>query len=429
VDKNSLRIEELFLQNYRVRVPAFCGDARWPQNLKAAGLQHELCQGVVALTDVNETNLKIAITAKLLHPNIRVICRADSHEIEKNMKSFGTDHIFDPFDTFAEHLSMAIKSPSLHLIWSWLSVDRDPPLPEPLKPTIDRPWIVCGYGRFGKAVYQRLRDAGVRCVVIEATPERTGFPPGTYVVGRGTEAATLQQAGIHQASGLVAGTDNDANNLSIIMTAREMNRDLFVVARQNFEHNLELFEATRVDVVMHPSSIIANRIQLILGTPLLAEFLQRASYQNDDWACELVSRVSGVMEENNALDVWQVAIDCQDAYAVYELIDQGVEVCLRDLLTEFHPSEAPLQAIPLLLKREYDKLVLPEHSALLAKGDRILFCGANSVRREMEWFINNVHSLARDERSDVLKWMSGLVSRFVAGTDRVADDGNRTGTV
>ena len=41
--------------------------------------------------------------------------------------------------------------------------------------------------------------------------------------------------------GLVAGTDDDANNLSIVMTARELNDKLFVIARQNREENQELF--------------------------------------------------------------------------------------------------------------------------------------------------------------------------------------------
>ena len=66
--------------------------------------------GVVALTDSNEVNLKIALTAKLLNPKIKVICRADSHDVEANMASFGTDHIIDPFETFAQYLMSRFRS-------------------------------------------------------------------------------------------------------------------------------------------------------------------------------------------------------------------------------------------------------------------------------------------------------------------------------
>jgi voltage-gated potassium channel len=68
------------------------------------------------------------------------------------------------------------------------------------------------------------------------------MPPEGVVQGRGTEAETLEQADIQRAVGLVAGTDDDANNLSIIMTARTLNPELFVVARENHLDNQELFE-------------------------------------------------------------------------------------------------------------------------------------------------------------------------------------------
>ena len=99
-----------------------------------AGLKHPLCAGVVALTNSNEANLKIAITAKLLHPEVEVICRADSHDIEANMASFGTDHIIDPFDTFALHLATAIQAPCLSLLQEWLSLGQSDLLKEPVYP-------------------------------------------------------------------------------------------------------------------------------------------------------------------------------------------------------------------------------------------------------------------------------------------------------
>jgi voltage-gated potassium channel len=88
------------------------------------------------LTNVNEVNLKIAIAAKLMHPRIQVICRADSHDVEANMASFGTDHIYDPFDIFALHLAIAIEAPCLVLMEDWLTglsgePSRSPSIPPP----------------------------------------------------------------------------------------------------------------------------------------------------------------------------------------------------------------------------------------------------------------------------------------------------------
>ena len=109
VDSDDERTKVIQLQELRESVPALHGDASLTLHLQEAGLQHPACIGVVALTDDNEANLKIAITAKLLNPSTKVICRSDSHDIEANMASFGTDHIVDPFDTFASHLAVAFR--------------------------------------------------------------------------------------------------------------------------------------------------------------------------------------------------------------------------------------------------------------------------------------------------------------------------------
>ncbi len=156
VEIDSFRSNMVMLDNLRDDVPALNGDAQKPVHLQDAGLQNPLCQAVVAVTNDNEVNLKIAITSKLLHPDINVICRADSHDIEKNMASFDTNYIVDPFDTFAAYLATSFQAPCLYLLHAWLFSSSDEDNPEdPIYPPIKHHWIVCGFGRFGKAVYKR----------------------------------------------------------------------------------------------------------------------------------------------------------------------------------------------------------------------------------------------------------------------------------
>ncbi|MES9886808.1 MAG: NAD-binding protein, partial [Candidatus Sedimenticola sp. 6PFRAG1] len=134
IDINQDRISELRLENLRQYVPALHGDARRPIHLLEAGLEHPLCEGVVALTNFNEANLKIALTSKLLHPDIKVICRADSHDVEANMSSFGTNYIIDPYDTFGNHLATAMQAPGLYLLHEWLTGIREQELSDPIYP-------------------------------------------------------------------------------------------------------------------------------------------------------------------------------------------------------------------------------------------------------------------------------------------------------
>ncbi len=393
VDILEERVNILQLENLREYVPGLCADARLPTHLLEAGLKHPLCAGVVALTNSNEANLKIAITAKLLHPEVEVICRADSHDIEANMASFGTDHIIDPFDTFALHLATAIQAPCLSLLQEWLSLGESDLLQEPVYPPREGLWVICGYGRFGKAVYDKLIREGLEVVVIEAKPDTTGMPSTTFVMGRGTEAETLSQANIERAVGLVAGTDNDANNLSIIMTARELNPDLFVILRQNRKDNDPVIEAVGADMVMLPSQIIANRIRVLLGAPLQHQFVKLVLHQEDEWACELLSRISALVTRH-APEVWEVAFTEQDSHAVCAHVRRGNKLRLGDLLADPRDRERRLPCIPLMLLRHNERTLLPDPGLHLQKDDHLLFCGAPMGRDRMEWTLQNENALS-----------------------------------
>lgn len=392
IDIDEQRVDLLKLENLREYVPALCADARRPEHLLEAGLKHRLCAGVVAITNVNETNLKIAIAAKLMRPDIQVICRADSHDVEDNMASFGTDHIYDPFDIFALYLATAIQAPCLTLIHEWLTALPGDRLKDPIYPPTRGLWVLCGYGRFGKAVYKYLKSEGLELVVIEEFPEKTGEPSAGCVVGRGTEAVTLEAAEIRRAVGLVAGTENDANNLSIVMTARSLNSDLFVVTRQNHLDNQELFAAVNADIVMHPSSIVANRIRVLLGTPLLTELESYARYQEDTWACQLISRIAALVHEH-APEVWEISIDEEHAHAICEATSKGCRVTLVHLLQDPRNRDRTLPAIALLLLRRSERRLLPQDDLRLRIGDRLLLCGRPCARSRMGWTLQNIHAL------------------------------------
>ena len=391
VEIDAQRVAALQLENLRHFVPVLHGDAGRSLHLLEAGLKHPSCEGVVALTNSNQVNLEIAIASKLLNPATKVICRADSHDVELNMASFGTDHIIDPFDLFADHLAMALHAPGMYLLHEWLAELDQSSLANPIFPPRGR-WVLCGYGRFGKAVHKRLTYEGIRTVVIEADPGRTS-PPENSVIGRGTEAVTLREANIDKAVGIVAGTDDDTNNLSILMTARALNPDLFVVVRQNRRSNQALFDVVNADLVMHPSAVIANRIRVLLATPMLADFMLHARHHKEQWACELVSRILALVDERTP-DVWEIAISDEGAHAVAAAIAAGIRVRLGELMTDPRERERRLPCLPLLLQRGEEPVLLPGVETELQAGDGILFCGTPPANTRMEWTLQNQHALA-----------------------------------
>lgn len=411
VDVRPERINELELADLDLYVPGLCADASLSLTLKEAGLLHRHCVGVVALTDSDEANLKIAITTKLLHPGIKVICRAETHDAEANMASFGTDRIINPYDTFAHRLALALHSPGTHLLYEWLTGVPETELPLPPYPPHGI-WVLCGYGRFGKAVKANLDREGVSTVIVEVDPEGTGCSD-FCVVGRGTEAQTLSAAGIEQAVGIVAGTDDDANNLSIVMTAAQLNPDLFMVARQNKFDNNDIFQAALLDLVMQRSEIIARDILALLTTPLLDQFLKLILLQTNEWANEQVSRLSAVTGDL-VPDVWSFHVDEHDTPALLQALGEGREVRLGELLRDPRDFTLTLECLPLLLvRRNHEARLFPGDEVLLLPGDEILFSGKGWVKERMKWSLQNQNALryvqSGEERASgyLWQWLSG----------------------
>lgn len=390
IDIDQERVNALELEDLPLVVPGLRGDAALPSVLLLAGLKHPRCQGVIALTDNDEVNLKIAITAKLLKPGLATICRSESDDIARNMASFGTDHTIDAFQTFAGRLAMAIHSPGLYLLFEWMTAAPRESLREPIFPPRGR-WILCGYGRFGKAVHARLVQEGVVATIIEADPAST-TPPAGSIIGRGTEADTLLEAGITDAIGIVAGTDNDANNLSIVMTAQTLNKDLFMVARQNEQENAGLFQVAGLDLIMQRSSVIAHKIFALLTTPLLTEFLELSRKQGNDWANQLVSRLGGIVGDR-APETWGLAITPMEAPAIYAGLAQHI-VAVSDLWRDPRNRDERLPGIALLLKRGTEEIITPDGATLLQRGDRLLLAGRIEARHQLSWIARNHNSFA-----------------------------------
>jgi voltage-gated potassium channel Kch len=390
IDINPERIDALRLKELGLYVPGLAADAGITRHLTEAGLLHPRCAGVLALTDRDHVNLQIAITSKLLNPKLPVICRAETQDAASNMASFGTDYIVNPFDAFGERLAMALHSPDLHVLHEWLTgVPRTA-----LAPLIYPPhgtWVLCGYGRFGKALQRYMVREGVSTVIVEADPEKTGC--GDCVLGRGTEADTLQEAGIEGAVGIVAGTDDDANNLSILMTARELNPNLFCVGRQNKRANDAIFAAAHAELVMQRSRIIAREIFALITNPLLSRFLQLSREQSRDWVHALVTRL-GEVTESEVPDIWSDVISEEKAPAVVQAIGEGDKVLLGHLLCHPRERDRTLPCLPLLLRRGGEDILLPPTDLPVEAGDKLLLCGRWNVDLALEWTLQNQNALS-----------------------------------
>jgi voltage-gated potassium channel len=391
LDIDGARIDEVDLQGYERDTPAIVGDARIVANLVMAGITHHACRGVIAITSDDRANLAVAIAVKLLNPRTPVVCRAMSRDVAKNMASFGTDHIINPFQRFGEHLWLALHAPAVYRLISRLTGLPGTTLDADTSPPHGR-WIVCGYGRFGREVVGCFDREGLEATVID--PEPVGEDGRSIVQGYGTEAEPLREAGIETAVGIVAGTDDDVNNLSIAVTAREINPKLFVVLRQNLEANRPLFEAFDADITMVSAEVVAYQSLSIIATPLLALFLGMAGTRDEAWASTVVAQLEDVAGPTVAA-TWGVDINAGAAPAVHRTLmfeknDVPLEALLRDPTSRDHR----LDCMPLMLVRDNAEILAPDVGTPLHPGDRLLFAGTNAARDLQRMTLRNVH--ARD---------------------------------
>ena len=398
IDKNPDNLNELELNELEVYVPSITGDASDPDQLELAGIRHKFCRGVIAVTPSDPVNLKIAITSKLLHPDVRVVCRSELKEYEENMLSFGTNYIVNPFEAFSDIFSMAMHSPSLHLIYDWLTGAPNTKLSDPIYFHYGR-WILCGYGRFGKQLFKHLRLNGIPTTVIDPSEDaqkefyrEDNGNIHNFILGAGTDEATLREAGAEKAAGLIAGSDNDSNNLSIIMTASSINHDLFVVARQNQLNNHELYSATEANLVMRPREIIARKVRVLFLTPLLIDFLDQARRQDQEWANITVSRLSAIVGELRP-HIWTTMINQSYTPAIASALQFGRKIKVGHLIRDPAVKNQKLKCVPLMLVRDDQYILMPDEEEEIRAFDRILFCGSREVQNSMMWTFNVMSGL------------------------------------
>ena len=410
IEYDEVTVRHMMLNDKFAHVPALAGRAGERANLELAGLRLENCCGVIATTNNDQVNLTVAITVKLLRPEIAVLARSEIQRVCDNMASFNTDLIVNPYRIFAERISLALSSPIKYLVQDWLISVPGSKLREVIEPP-KGPWIVCGAGRFGARTIEQLEKSGLPVTVIDVHPDRLPAYQNA-VLGRGTEAHTLEEAGIATAEGIVAATGDDIDNLSIIMTARHLNPRLFFIARQERRQHNELFKSSGADLVARRSRIVARQMLSFVTTPLLQSFLQHLIRTDDSFAERTAARLKDVLD-NRAPNIWVFELKGEIARNLRFVRAQTSKVILEHINRNSRSEENEhLPCVCLSLERGAQRIFLPDGNTELQIHDRLLFAGRERARRQMLWTLMDSHSLLVNAsgkhlpRGALWRWMS-----------------------
>ena len=94
-------------------------------------------------------------------------------------------------------------------------------------------YIICGFGRTGRSVADRLSETHLQFVVLEQDPEKLpalrelGYP---FLEGDASNDEHLLRAGVKKAHGLVAALGSDADNVYLVLSARQINPELQIIS-------------------------------------------------------------------------------------------------------------------------------------------------------------------------------------------------------
>uniref|UniRef100_A0A832LVP1 Potassium channel protein n=1 Tax=Caldimicrobium thiodismutans TaxID=1653476 RepID=A0A832LVP1_9BACT len=139
--------------------------------------------------------------------------------------------------------------------------------------------ILCGFGRIGRYIYEFIKEE-LPVVVIEKNPEilkELEEKRVLHLEGDATSEETLIKAGIERAKYLVAVLGEDAENVYIVLTARNLNPNLYIVARaDNPKVEKKLYQAGANRVLL-PYIIGARKMALSLLKPNVMDFMEIAS--------------------------------------------------------------------------------------------------------------------------------------------------------
>ena len=214
-------------------------------------------------------------------------------------------------------------------------------------------YVICAYGRVGRAVLEEVQRRGYTAVVIESKPELEPLLAEhgvRYIPGDPADETVLRQAGIERARGLICAVDSDAANVFITLTARALNPGLRIVARASDRASVDKLVRAGADEVVSPYGLTGRRMAVLAVQPSVLEVLDLLNLGSDIRLEEVAVRAGTHLD----------SLTITEARARYA----GV-------------------AILALKKPGSEVLANPDHQVRLAPGDLIVALGPAEILNRM----------------------------------------------
>jgi voltage-gated potassium channel len=147
--------------------------------------------------------------------------------------------------------------------------------------------IVCGYGRNGKQAISKLKNYGKQYVVIEKSRvliEKLDLEGVLNIEGDSTTDEFLLKAGILKASNLITALPSDADNLFVVLSARQLNKGCKIISRASKETSYSKLKIAGADNVIMPDKLGGDHMASLVVTPDVIEFVDRLTIEGETTA-------------------------------------------------------------------------------------------------------------------------------------------------
>lgn len=140
-------------------------------------------------------------------------------------------------------------------------------------------YIICGYGRIGRVLCRNLMKKPLDLAVIEQNPDMIPVMEADgvlYLAGDAADEDVLIKAGVRHAKGLVAVLGTDTDNVFLVLTARQLNPRLNIIARAGRAESTSKLRAAGADKVESPYEMGAASMAQRILRPTVTSFLELA---------------------------------------------------------------------------------------------------------------------------------------------------------
>ncbi len=216
-------------------------------------------------------------------------------------------------------------------------------------------YVICGYGRIGRTLCHQISEESSDIIVLEKSEELIPVlekDKTLYIHGDASRESILIKAGIHRAKALVTALATDMDNLFLVLTARQLNPDIYIMARAGSKNVKSKLLAAGANRVESPYDVGAVSMALKLLRPSVSSFLDIA-----------------LSRKQKAIQIEEICISPKSSIINIMLKDSGIRQNYNLIIIA-------------IKKKDGEMIFNPSFDMFLEEGDTVIVMGrASSLKK------------------------------------------------